>query len=148
MLTKYDLRHNLRLLRLASFLSIIPVNFDPMSGRMERQKSKKRRALFRFWQFLAFSQGIFVLIRTIQIGKDKDVESNWDLIPIMISLCVGFACLFSMTLYAFHVDPQGNIKIFNEILNIRSKNFLIPSTLPKYYIIIFTRISNLVLYYS
>ena len=120
MLTREDLRWNFHLFSFASAVNVIPVSFHPLSGQMICERSMLRKFGFKFWQFLAFSQTIWILKGGLESLMSAQ-GSGRDKIPIMLLMAVGFGAMTTITFCIFDKGRELNCKLFNEIQRIRGK---------------------------
>ena len=125
MLSRQDVQLTEASLNLASSLRIIPVTFDPSSGRMrklEGENSWKRELMFKFWCQLAVSHVLYMSFRLMNfVLFPENGKLSWDFIPIMITATVGIYCIIFTTLALFRTSLQENIKLYNETIRIRGK---------------------------
>ena len=120
MLTKRDLRVNYFFFKLASVLNLIPVTFDPLTGRMRAQSSSIRKFIFKCWQALGLYTFTFLFSRTFYSLTYTNL--SLDFIPVMGIGSTAFCCAFLAAHFMFDTNLEENIKVYNEIMRIRGKD--------------------------
>ena len=109
----------------ASTLRIIPVTFDGKTGRMRKAEGKngrQREFLYKVWSILGSLHILYMSLRLLNsFIYLKDV--SWDFVLVIMTLTEGYCSVSVISFILFQTSLEENIKVFNEIINLRG-NFI------------------------